>query len=89
MPETLNETIPIECLRVHTHVWDYLDGHLTPEETASLQEHIASCRECLDYRQFQQRFLQALSSLRIRDAAPWHVKARVIDLLSSNGYAPR
>jgi anti-sigma factor (TIGR02949 family) len=89
MLETLNAGIPDECRHVHKHVWDYIDGHLEPEETASLQAHIAECKECLDYGHFQQRFLQALASLRVRDAAPWHVKARVIDLLTSDGYAPR
>ena len=87
MQETLNEAIPVECRHVRKHVWDYLDGHLAPEETASLQAHIAECSECLDYGKFQQRFLQALASLRVRDAAPWHVRARVIDLLASDGYS--
>jgi anti-sigma factor (TIGR02949 family) len=72
---------------VHKHVWDYLDGHLAPQETASLQAHIAECGDCLSYGQFQQRFLEALASLRVREAAPWHVRARVIDLLTSDGYA--
>ncbi|MGE5102692.1 MAG: zf-HC2 domain-containing protein [Deltaproteobacteria bacterium] len=87
MQETLKEAIPLECRRVHTHLWDYLDGHLAPEETASLQAHIAECSECLDYGEFQQRFFQALGSLRVRGAVPWHVKARVIDLLASDGYS--
>jgi anti-sigma factor (TIGR02949 family) len=89
MQETLSEVTRAECLHVHKHVWDYLDGHLAAQETASLLAHIAECKECLDYGQFQERILQALSALRVRDAAPWHVKARVIDLLTSDGYAPR
>lgn len=89
MQQTLREAIPRECQRVHQHVWDYLDGHLAAQETASLQAHIAECRECLDFGQFQQRVSETLASLRVRDAAPWHVKARVIDLLMSDGYTPR
>jgi mycothiol system anti-sigma-R factor len=87
MQETLNEAIPAACRHVHKHVWDYLDGRLAPEEMASLRAHIAECSECLGYGQFQQRFLQALASLRTSDVAPWHVKARVIDLLTSDGYS--
>ncbi len=89
MPETLNEAIPGVCRHVQQHVWDYLDGQLAPQETASLQAHMAECSECHDFGQFQQRFIQALASARVRNAAPWHVRARVIDLLASDGYAPR
>jgi anti-sigma factor (TIGR02949 family) len=88
MPETLNGAIPLECLHVQQHVWDYLDGRLPPQETASLQLHMAECSECHDYSNFQQRFLQALASLRVRGGAPWHLKARVADLLGSDGYSP-
>jgi hypothetical protein len=50
---------------------------------------MAECSECFDFGQFQQRFIHALASARVRNAAPWHVRARVIDLLASDGYAPR
>jgi hypothetical protein len=53
-----------------------------------LLAHIADCKDCFDYGRFQERVLDALSALRVRDTAPWHVKARVIDLLTSDGYAP-
>ena len=89
MPETLNRAIPLECQHVQLHVWDYLDGRLPSEETASLQLHMAECSECHDYGDFQQRFLEALSCLRVRRSAPWHLKARVVDLLASDGYSPR
>ena len=87
MLEILNEAIPDECQHVHKHVWDYFDGHLPPEATASLQAHIAECSECFDFGKFQQRVFQALGSLRVRGSVPWHVKARVIDLLASDGYS--
>ena len=89
MPETLYEAIPGECRHVLLHVWDYLDDQMALEETASLQAHMAECKDCLDYQRFQQRFLDALASVRARQGAPWHVKARIVDLLSSDGYAPR
>ena len=88
MPETLCASTRAGCSQVVLHVWDYLDDRLTPDATASLRAHIAECRECLDYQLFQQRFLEALGAIRVERCAPWHVKARVLDVLASHGYAP-
>jgi len=71
------------------HLWDYLDARLKPEATASLRAHIDECDECSDYVAFQTRFFDAMAALRSRRSAPWHVKARVLDLLASDGYSSR
>ena len=85
MPETLCAPTRAGCSQVVLHVWDYLDDRLTPDATASLRAHIAECGECRAYHVFQQRFLEAVGALRVERRAPWHVKARVLDLLASQG----
>lgn len=88
MPKTLCQAARAECRQVVLHVWDYLDDRLTSQSTASLRAHIAECPDCLDYQLFQQGFLEALGTLRVERRVPWHVKARVLDLLATHGYAP-
>ena len=87
MPKPLCPSPRAECKRVVLHVWDYLDDRLTSEATASLRAHIAECPECLSYQQFQKGLIVALGTLRVERPAPWHVKARVMGLLASEGYA--
>ena len=88
MPETLCASTRAGCSQVVLHVWDYLDDRLTPDAMASLRAHIAECPECLEYQLFQQRFLEALGATHIECPAPWHVRARVLDVLSRHGFAP-
>jgi hypothetical protein len=71
------------------HVWDFLDGRMSPDATLVFVSHLAHCGQCDRYRRFQQRFLDALSGLRTRRGAPWPVKVRVIDSLAEAGFAPR
>ena len=89
MLEILSEPTRVECKLVALHLWDYLDDHLTSEATASLRAHIAECRDCHGYQQFQTRYLDAMASVRAQGGAPWHLKARLLDSLASEGFAPR
>lgn len=72
-------------MQVLLHVWDYLDGRLSPEETRSLRAHLDECAQCFEYELFQESYVEAMTSLRITADAPWQVKARVMDMLNSVG----
>ena len=89
MLETLSEPTRVECRRVALQLWDYLDDYLTSEATASLRAHLAECRECRGYQQFQTRYLDAMASVRGRTRTPRHLKRRVLEVLADEGFAPR
>lgn len=78
-----------DCVNVVLHVWDFLDGRLSPDATMVFVSHLAHCGQCDRYRRFQQRFLDALSLVRTRRRAPRPVRVRVLDSLSDAGFAPR
>jgi mycothiol system anti-sigma-R factor len=84
--EALTPTIPVECHEVLAHLWDYLDGNLNPDATASLRAHLCDCPPCRDHEQFQKSFLEAMASLRGR-SAPEGVRERVIAALADAGFA--
>jgi anti-sigma factor (TIGR02949 family) len=67
------------------HVWDYLDGQLTPEAAEALRAHVAKCPPCLKYQLFQQSYFAAMERLRVHRSAPWHVRAKVLATLAKAG----
>ncbi|HEX4681689.1 MAG TPA: zf-HC2 domain-containing protein [Gemmatimonadaceae bacterium] len=93
MPENLPEPIldrvtdkiPDDCRDALRHVWDYLDGRLTPDAAEALRLHIRECSRCFEYQLFQQSYFAAMQRLRVRTGAPWHVRAKVLANLAKAG----
>ena len=50
---------------------EYIDGAVTPEENAAIEEHLASCPECSIAREELQKALQHLRNLEDVEAPPW------------------
>jgi mycothiol system anti-sigma-R factor len=73
--------LPPECLEVLHHIWDYLDHQLTDEATQRLSDHLASCRQCFEFKTFQEDFLAALATLRGRSDASPALRERVLESL--------
>ncbi len=70
-------------MQVLLRVWDYLDGRLAPEEMQSLRTHLDECAPCLRYELFQASYMKAMASRRATRGAPWHIRAKVTDMLDS------
>lgn len=79
--------LPPECLEVLNHVWDYLDGQLNDETTERLRAHIAECRQCFEYKTFQENFCDAVHTLAERPGASPELRSRVLDSLRHEGFA--
>ena len=79
--------LPPECLEVLHHVWDYLDGQLNEETTERLRAHMAECRQCFEYKSFQENFLDAVHTLQDRPGAPSELRSRVLEGLRHEGFA--
>jgi len=79
--------LPPECLEVLQHVWDYLDDQLTDETTERLRAHIVECRQCFEYKTFQENFLDAVGTLRLRPGASPALREKVLGTLRHEGFA--
>ncbi len=89
MPETLFETVPSACVEVIRQVWDHLGDGPCSDESDSVQLHIDQCAHCRGFERFQVSYREAMRSARLRaDAAPWQVRARVLDALADAGFCP-
>jgi anti-sigma factor (TIGR02949 family) len=80
-----SDSVPDDCMVVLRHVWDYLDGRLTPDAAESVRHHVRECSRCFEYQLFQQSYFAAMQRLRVRAAAPWHVRAKVLASLAKAG----
>jgi anti-sigma factor (TIGR02949 family) len=58
------------CQHVIEHLWDYLDGELSPSEAEAIGEHLAQCGRCYPQYRFQFAFLELLVRHRTRVAPP-------------------
>ncbi len=79
--------MPPECLEVLKHVWDYLDDQLTDETTERLRTHLDACPQCFEYKTFQENFLEAVGTLRLRAGASPALKEKVLGTLRHEGFA--
>ncbi len=52
----------LDCAAAVRQLWDYLDGELTPERVALVQDHLDHCGNCFRAFEIQQELLR-----RIRD----------------------
>jgi anti-sigma factor RsiW len=73
---------------VLVRLWDYLDGTLNPDATASLRAHLTECPQCREYHAFQEDIFQAMDSLKVRTPTPRPVRARLIATLIAAGFDP-
>lgn len=93
MPDTQLAGFPPECADVALRLWDYLDGQLTDDASTTLRAHIAMCPQCYEYQLFQERYFEALASLRtdLREGpcGPAGVRRRVLASLAAAGFAAR
>jgi anti-sigma factor RsiW len=68
------------CERVTALIRDYLAGELSPEMTATFEEHLRRCPDCVAFLKTYQTTTQAVESLRYEDI-PAEMQSRVRQFL--------
>lgn len=58
------------CRDVIEHLWDYLDGELSPDQNQAVAAHLAECARCYPQYRFQYAFLELLVRNRERIPPP-------------------
>lgn len=69
-----------ECAGIFARLSEYLDGELTPEESARFEEHIAACAHCVEFVGSLKKSIEAAHGFH-SPAAPEHVPAEVEERL--------
>jgi len=76
----------ITCAEAVERLWAYLDGALTPEDKAALEEHLAFCRVCCGEIEFA-RELRGFLQRSATEELPEEVRLRLVATLDELGTA--
>jgi anti-sigma factor (TIGR02949 family) len=77
----------MDCMSVLRELWDYLDGELTDERMDAIRGHLAECRDCHPYFDFERQFLEAVAATRDEHPVPAMVRRKVMAKLRYAGFA--
>jgi anti-sigma factor RsiW len=58
---------PEACLEVFERLSEYLDGELSPQDCAEIQEHIRDCEPCVAFVESLKTSIRASGELRPRE----------------------
>jgi mycothiol system anti-sigma-R factor len=70
----------ITCSEAVERLWEYLDGELTAEDKAALEEHLSFCRVCCGEVEFAQE-LRGFLARSAGEELPEGVRARLLTTL--------
>jgi anti-sigma factor RsiW len=79
----------LTCEQVANLIRDYLNGELTPEVTATFEDHLRRCTDCVAFLKTYQQTVQAVQSLSYEEI-PSEMRMRVRQFLRSKmkGFPP-
>jgi len=80
---------PRACLEAIEHLYDYLDGELTPEREAAVKAHLGTCAYCFSLFGFEHAYLRFLEARARAQEIPPALRRRILDTLLEGGAAER
>jgi anti-sigma factor (TIGR02949 family) len=78
-----------ECLDAIEHLYEYLDGELTPEREAAVRAHLDTCTHCFSLFGFEHAYLRFLEARARAQHIPAELRQRILDALLEGGAAER
>lgn len=81
-----DEHLELDCADCLGHLYEYVDGELTPELAAAISAHLEDCGECLPHFKFEQAYLAFLKARPQLASAPRELRDQILRrLLSEKG----
>jgi anti-sigma factor (TIGR02949 family) len=85
---TEHEDHDVDCVECLAHLYEYVDGELTPELAEAISTHIADCGDCLPQFKFERAFLAFLEARPELAKAPPALRDQILRrILSQRGPA--
>ena len=79
----------VDCLEAVEHLYDYLDGELTPERDAAVRAHLGACAHCVSLFGFEHAYLKFLAARARAQHAPPALRRRILNTLLEGDTAER
>lgn len=77
--------LPPDCEVVVRAIWDYLDGDVSPERAAEIEEHLEWCDWCRAHTDFERRLIDEIGRVRREHAGSEDLRERVRETLEAAG----
>jgi len=78
-----------DCLEATEHLYEYLDGELTPMVESAVRAHLAACGHCFSLFGFEQAYLRFLEARARAQGAPPALRRRILEQLLEGGAGER
>jgi anti-sigma factor (TIGR02949 family) len=79
----------VDCLEAAEHLYEYLDGELTPERAAAVKAHLGSCAHCFSLFGFEHAYLRFLAARARAQGTPPALRRHILATLLEGGAAER
>ncbi len=71
----------IDCQEAARHLHELIDGELTPEVDAAVQNHLRMCAKCMNVYEFEEAFCRFVKLKASGHTAPGDLKQRILESL--------
>ena len=71
-----------DCSEVLHHIYEYLDGEMSPEDVRRIAGHLAECRPCLAQHDLDAAVKQVVKRSCVDDAAPAALRMQVVQRIT-------
>ena len=71
----------IDCQEAARHLHELIDGELTPEVDAAVQNHLRTCANCMNVYEFEEAFCRFVKLKASGQTAPGDLKQRILESL--------
>ncbi|MEZ4455847.1 MAG: zf-HC2 domain-containing protein [Gemmatimonadales bacterium] len=82
-----DQTPKVDCKETGRRIFAYIDGELTPERVAEIEDHLERCGHCAGMHQAEQRLIDAIKA-RSAPADVSALQARVLAALEAARKGP-
>ncbi|GGL30492.1 mycothiol system anti-sigma-R factor [Phycicoccus endophyticus] len=72
-----------DCSEVLTHIYEYLDGEMSPEDVARVASHLADCRPCLAEHDLDAAVKEVVRRSCTEERAPAALRMQVVQRLTT------
>ena len=73
-----DELHDLDCAECLSHLYEFVDGELTPEIAEAISAHIGDCGECLPHFKFERAFLAFIAARAELAKAPPALRDRIL-----------
>ncbi len=75
----------LDCQEAARHLHELIDGELTPEVDAAVQNHLKTCAKCMNVYEFEEAFCRFVKLKASSQTAPGDLKQRILESLGITG----